>query len=55
MDDLHAQLTAIATKHLGIASLEARNADSLDFHSVACWSVKQALMEAYRLGQESTG
>jgi hypothetical protein len=43
-------LTDIAKKHLNIETLETRNSDSLDFHDVAAWSLKDALQEAYKAG-----
>jgi hypothetical protein len=43
-------LTAIAREHLHIDTLESRNSDSLDFHSVSVWGVKDALQGAYRAG-----
>lgn len=46
-------LTEIAKKHLNIETLETRNSDSLDFHDVAVWSLKDALQEAYEAGLQS--
>ena len=43
-------LTEIAKKHLNHETLETRNSDSLDFHDVAVWSLKDALQEAYEAG-----
>ena len=43
-------LTEIAKKHLNLETLETRNSDSLDFHDVAVWSLKEALQEAYEAG-----
>jgi hypothetical protein len=43
-------LTDIAKKHLNIETLETRNSDSLDFHDVAVWCLKDALQEAYDAG-----
>jgi len=43
-------LTEIAKKHLSLETLETRNSDSLDFHDVAVWSLKEALQEAYEAG-----
>lgn len=40
----------IASEHLGIPTLETRRSDSLDFHNVAVWSVKEALRAAYQAG-----
>lgn len=43
-------LTEIAKKHLNLETLDTRNSDSLDFHDVAVWSLKEALQEAYEAG-----
>ena len=43
-------LTDIAKKHLDIETLETRNSDSLDFHDVAIWCIKDALKSAYEAG-----
>lgn len=45
--------TDLARKHLGIPTLETRNSDELDFHDVAVWAIKAALLEAYRAGAAS--
>ena len=42
----------IAQKHLFIETLETRNSDSLDFHDVAVWSVRDALEAAFKAGVE---
>jgi len=47
-------LTEIAKKHLNLETLEIRNSDSLDFHDVAVWSLKEALQEAYEAGVKKT-
>ena len=44
--------TLIAQKHLFIETLETRNSDSLDFHDVAVWNVRQALEAAFKAGAE---
>lgn len=41
----------IAQQCLGIETLEARNSDSLDFHDVAVWKIREALETAYAAGQ----
>lgn len=46
-------LTDIAKKHLNIETLETRKSDSLDFHDVAVWCLKDALQEAYDAGLQS--
>lgn len=45
-------LTRIAGEHLGIQTLEMRNSDSLDFHSVGAGCVKAALRAAYEAGKK---
>jgi len=47
------ELESIAKEFLGIETLTAQNSDSLDFHEVSVWTIKAALEEAYRAGQES--
>jgi len=47
LDDL---LTDIAKKHLNIETLETRNSDSLDFHDMAVWCIKDTLQAAYEAG-----
>ena len=42
----------IAQKHLFIETLETRNSDSLDFHDVAVWAVRDALEAAFKAGVE---
>ncbi len=46
IDDL---LTALR-EHLRIETLETRRSDSLDFHDVAVWGLKDALHAAYQAG-----
>jgi hypothetical protein len=41
------EVAEIAKKHLNIETLETRKSDSLDFHDVAVWALKDALQEAY--------
>ena len=43
-------LTRIAQKNLGIVTLETQNSDSLDFHDVAVWQIKDALRDAFFAG-----
>ncbi|WP_227460190.1 DUF6900 domain-containing protein [Cupriavidus pauculus] len=45
-------LTLIAQKHLGIETLETRRSDSLDFHDVAVWCLRDALEAAFNAGVE---
>ncbi len=45
-----ALLRRIARKHLDIETLQVRNSDALDSHNVAVWSIRSALVAAYRAG-----
>ena len=36
-------LEGIARKRIRVDTLETQNSDSLDFHEVAIWNIKQAL------------
>jgi len=47
---LDALLTRIAQEHLFIDTLKTRKSDSLDFHDVSVWGVKEALIAAYQAG-----
>ena len=47
---LDALLARIAQEHLFIDTLETRNSDSMDFHDVSVWGVKEALIAAYQAG-----
>lgn len=48
-----ATLEQIAAKHLHIDTLRQRNADSLDFHDLAVWSIHDALQAAYAVGAQA--
>ena len=52
MNQIDTILTLIAQKHLGIETLQTRNADSLDFHDTAVWCLKDALEAAFKAGVE---
>lgn len=45
------EIEKIAKKVLSLETLEARNRDSLDFHELSVWSIKEALEQAYKAGQ----
>ena len=47
------ELVEIARRVLSIPTLETRYSDSLDFHEVAVWCVREALERAYDLGRAS--
>jgi hypothetical protein len=44
------KLLEIAKDCLEINTFKTFNNDSLDFHSVSTWSIKEALIQAYNLG-----
>ena len=46
-------INRIAREVLGLETLEARNMDSLDFHDLSVWSIKEALERAYEAGRKS--
>jgi len=46
-------LNTIAREALGLETLETRSSDSLDFHDLAVWCVKEALQRAYEAGRAS--
>ena len=52
MSQIETILTLIAQKHLGIETLETRKSDSLDFHDVAVWCLRDALEAAFNAGVE---
>ena len=49
-----ALLLVIAVKHFHLETLETRNFDGLDFHDVAVWSIRAALVAAFASGQAAT-
>ena len=48
-----ALLTELARQHLGIETLATRNSDSLDFHDVAVWAIRDALEAAWQAGRDA--
>jgi hypothetical protein len=52
MSKLEQLLTRIAQNKLGIETLETRRSDSLDFHDVAVWYLRDALEAAFNAGLE---
>ena len=52
MSKLEQLLTQIAQSKLGIETLETRRSDSLDFHDVAVWCLREALEAAFNAGLE---
>lgn len=41
----------IAKEILNIPTLEVRNSDELDFHTISVWTLKEALTQAYIDGE----
>ncbi len=52
MNKVDALLTRIAQSKLRIETLESRRRDSLDFHEVSVWELRDALEAAYNAGLE---
>jgi hypothetical protein len=52
MSKLEQLLTQIAQNKLDIETLETRKSDSLDFHDVAVWCLRDALEAAFNAGVE---
>ena len=52
MSKLEQLLTQIAQSKLCIETLETRKSDSLDFHDVAVWCLRDALEAAFNAGVE---
>lgn len=50
---LETLLQQIAQEHLLIETLETRRSDRLDFHDVAVWGVKSALLAAFEAGRQA--
>ena len=46
-------INAIAAEHLGIKTLEERYVDSLDFHDLSVWLIRDALEAAYEAGRSA--
>lgn len=44
------KLLEIAKDCLGVNTFKTFNNDSLDFHDISTWSIKEALIQAYNLG-----
>ena len=45
----------IARRSLHVDTLESRNSDALDFHDLAVWSIREALVAAYNAGRTAEG
>lgn len=47
------KLEKIAKDILFVETLETRNSDGLDFYDISVWGLKEALLQAYKLGQQN--
>jgi len=47
------KLEQIAKNVLDLETLETRHSDSLDFHDLSVWQIKEALKQAFIAGQQS--
>lgn len=47
---INRELAEIAKTELGLETLDTRNSDALDFHDLAVWTIKRALVAAYEAG-----
>lgn len=47
------KLEKIAKDVLFVETLETRNSDGLDFYDISVWGLKEALLQAYKLGQQN--
>jgi hypothetical protein len=45
----------IARRSLHLDTLDTRNSDALDFHDLAVWSIREALVAAYNAGRTAGG
>lgn len=52
-NETEAEAVARIAREMGIATLEERRSDRLDFHDVAVWSLRHALEAAYAAGKEA--
>lgn len=53
-EDIMEQISQIAKDCLDLDTLDTRNSDSLDFHDLSVWNVRDALLAAYRAGMAAT-
>lgn len=47
------KLEKIAKDVLFVETLETRNSDGIDFYDISVWGLKEALLQAYKLGQQN--
>ena len=48
-----AMLAELTLRHFGVETLATRNSDSLDFHEVAVWAIRDALEAAWQAGRNA--
>lgn len=51
IDEFNALLERIAFEHIGLDTLATRHDDALDFHDVAVWDLRDALIAAFAAGR----
>lgn len=49
-----AAIRSIARRHLNLETLDTRHSDALDFHELATWNIREALLAAYAAGAAAT-
>jgi hypothetical protein len=52
MDDIRTIIEQIAREELEITTLQARNSDDEDFHTLAVWEIETVMERAYQAGQQ---
>jgi len=53
MKNKSATIEEIAREIIGLETLETRHSDSLDFHDMAVWTIREALEAAYNAGRQA--
>lgn len=53
MEERERVVLAIARRCFCVETLATLGSDAMDFHSVAVWSIRDALAEAYEAGREA--
>ena len=52
--DAERSVSEIAQRVLRLDSLQTRHSDALDFHELAIWNIREALLAAYAAGAATT-
>lgn len=52
-NSIEKKLEKFAKDILFVETLETRNSDGLDFYDISVWGLKEALLQAYKLGQQN--